>query len=189
MKHSVHDDLVAEYAKRLRSGGHLGQVFPQPPSECDFTEAQKLLIQEAKKFQKERRKKLKLQQTALLQTSSAPVVPKPTPASQPKPISPPAKVAHPKPVAPVPATKAASLTKLEKMLFLQHGKCFFCGETLTLAEANIEHLYPLSKGGKREADNEVVCHKTLNETFGNMPLKGKFEFVLNHSGSFRCPKK
>jgi hypothetical protein len=47
----------------------------------------------------------------------------------------------------------------------------------------------LSKGGTRTEDNEVVCHKTLNETFGNMPLKGKFEFVLKHSGSFRCPQK
>lgn len=75
------------------------------------------------------------------------------------------------------------------MLYLQGGKCFFCGEILQPGEANIEHLYPLSKGGKRTEDNEVVCHKTLNETFGDMPLKDKFEFVLKHSGSFRCPKK
>jgi len=47
----------------------------------------------------------------------------------------------------------------------------------------------LSKGGKRTEDNEVICHKTLNDTFGDLPLKQKFEFVLKAAGSFRCPKK
>lgn len=182
MKKPVHDDLVAEYVKRLRSGGPLGQVFPQPPSECEFTGAQKLLIQEAKKFRKERRKKLKLQPAASPQTSSVPVAPKPTPP-------PASKIVALKPGSPVPAPKPQALKKLEKMLYLQGGKCFFCGETLLPGEATIEHLHPLSKGGTRTEDNEVVCHKTLNETFGNMPLKGKFEFVLKHSGSFRCPQK
>lgn len=58
---------------------------------------------------------------------------------------------------------------------------------MALTEANIEHLHPLSLGGKRTDDNEVVCHKTLNETFGNMPLKQKFEFVLKAAGAFNCP--
>jgi 5-methylcytosine-specific restriction endonuclease McrA len=74
------------------------------------------------------------------------------------------------------------------MLYLQQGKCFFCGEKLALADANIEHLHPLSLGGKRTEDNEVVCHKSLNDTYGNLPLKQKFEFVLKAAGSFRCPK-
>ncbi len=75
------------------------------------------------------------------------------------------------------------------MLYLQQNKCFFCGQTLPLAEANIEHLHPLSLGGTRTEDNEVACHKSLNETFGDLPLKRKFEFVLKSAGSFRCPKK
>ena len=75
------------------------------------------------------------------------------------------------------------------MFYLQQEKCFFCGEKLALVDANIEHLHPLSKGGKRTEDNEVVCHKSLNDTFGNLPLKQKFEFVLKAAGSFRCPKK
>jgi len=75
------------------------------------------------------------------------------------------------------------------MLYLQQGKCFFCGEQLALVDANIEHLHPLSLGGTRTEDNEVVCHKSLNETFGSLPLKRKFEFVLKAAGSFQCPKK
>ena len=96
-----------------------------------------------------------------------------------------------KPVTPVqaPAPRPRSLTKLERILYLQQSKCFFCGEKLALADANIEHLHPLSKGGTRTEDNEVVCHKSLNDTFGNLPLKRKFEFVLRSAGAFLCPKK
>ena len=49
MKKTVNDALVAEHAKRLRAGGPLGEVFPWPISECEFTEAQKLVIKEARK--------------------------------------------------------------------------------------------------------------------------------------------
>lgn len=119
---------------------------------------------------------------------------KPQPAASASPAPKPAinKPVAPKssaPTVPAPPPKSQSLSKLEKIHFLQQGKCFFCGEKLALAEANIEHLHPLSKGGKRTDDNEVVCHKSLNETFGNLPLKQKFEFVLKAAGSFRCPKK
>ena len=177
MKHPVNDALVAEYTKRLRAGGPLGEVFPCPISECDFTEVQKSLIKEARKAREKLFKKSKplpkihpqrAPKAAVLKSSATP--------------PPPAKTA-------VPTVRPPSLTKLEKMFYLQQGKCFFCGEKLALAEANIEHLHPLSKGGKRTEDNEVVCHKSLNETFGNLPLKQKFEFVLKAAGSFRCPKK
>jgi len=84
--------------------------------------------------------------------------------------------------------QAKVLSKLKNMLFLQHGKCFFCGEVLAEKEASIEHLNPLSKGGSKTEDNEVVCHKSLNGTFGNMDLKRKFEFTLKAAKAFKCPK-
>jgi len=184
MKHQVNDALVAEFAKRLRSGGPLGEVFPYPPSECDFTETQKQLIKEAKEAQKARKKLFKKTKAAEPQPAPKAVAPK-------SPVPPPPKAFAPKPSTPVQtaAAKQQSLTKLEKMFYLQQERCFFCGEKMTLAEANIEHLLPLSKDGKRTEDNEVVCHKSLNETFGDLPLKQKFEFVLKAAGSFRCPKK
>jgi hypothetical protein len=171
MKEPVNDALVDEYTNRLRTGVPLGQVFSRPISECDFTEAQKLAIKEARKARKEHQKKLRPQPTTPSQPSTKTVAAKPTAPYQ------------------SPAPKQQSLTKLEKMLYLQQDKCFFCGEKLALADANIEHLQPLSKGGSRTEDNEVVSHKTLNETFGNLPLKQKFEFVLKAAGTFRCPKK
>jgi hypothetical protein len=88
--------------------------------------------------------------------------------------------------SPAPA-KPASNTKLGRMLYLQSGRCFFCKKELKETDASIEHLHPTSKGGKRTDDNEVVCCKALNQTFGNMELKRKFEFVLQSAGNFKCP--
>ncbi|MGC3957685.1 MAG: hypothetical protein QM813_06970 [Verrucomicrobiota bacterium] len=186
MKKPVADALVAEYTKRLRAGGPVGAVFPQPLSECDFNEAQKFLISEARKVRKQKLKSTNHQPGTTPQPQAKTVALKPTslPPSKSKPVA-----SKPTTSVQTPTPKTQSLTKLEKMLYLQQGKCFFCGEKLVLEDANIEHLYPLSKGGKRTEDNEVVCHKSLNDTFGDLPLKQKIEFVLKAAGSFRCPKK
>ncbi len=171
MKKTVNDALVKEYAKRLRTGAALGEVFPYPLPECEFSETQKLLIKQARDARAKLGQKPKPQPTTLPQPKKPTVTTKPVPPSQ------------------SPAPKSPSLSKLEKLLYLQQNQCFFCGEKLALAEANIEHLNPTSLGGTRTEDNEVVCHKSLNETFGNLPLKRKFEFVLKSAGSFQCPKK
>jgi len=202
MKKPVNDALVAEYVKRLGSGGPVGEVFPYQLHECDFTMQQKARIAAGHTARQKILNKIKSQPTTSPQKTTKSAAPKPTAVAKPA-----AKPAPPKPVAPAPAPKTAAprpklatpvqspaprsegLKKLERMFYLQHEKCFFCGEKLALAEANIEHLHPLSKGGQRTEDNEVVCHKTLNETFGDLPLKQKFEFVLKAAGSFRCPKK
>jgi hypothetical protein len=128
----------------------------------------------------------KSQSLSMLEQMLFPAVPK---TAIPKPAVP--KPVAPKPAPPAIATapKPQSLTRLERMLYLQQGKCFFCGEQLALEDANIEHLNPLSLGGKSTPDNLVVCHKSLNDTFGDLPLKQKFKFVLEAAGSFRCPKK
>jgi hypothetical protein len=88
---------------------------------------------------------------------------------------------------PSPTHKQKPRSKLSKMLYLQSGRCFFCGEPLREEDASIEHLNPTSKGGTRTDDNEVVCHASLNETFGSMDLKKKFEFTLKSAGNFKCP--
>ncbi len=186
MKMPINDALVAECARRIRSGGPVGAVFPYPLSQCGFTEAQRLVIKEARKFRARLKRKSKPLPVALVQRPAKPVAVRPDPPSPQlsKPVvhKPPASA---KPSAPRPQ----SLNKLERMLYLQQGKCFFCGEKLALADANVEHLLPLSMGGTRTEDNEVACHKSLNETFGNLPLKRKFEFALRSAGAFRCPKK
>jgi len=78
-------------------------------------------------------------------------------------------------------------TPLERLLFLQGDKCFFCRQPLLKAEASIEHLQAVSSGGTNHDDNCVACCKALNRALGNMSLKGKIEVVLNRKGDFVCP--
>jgi len=134
----------------------------------DFSDAQREVIRQARSDKKAAQKNLKPQP---LKPSAIKPTPKPAPPTDTK------------------NQKARPLTKLRKMLYLQSGRCFFCGEPLKEEDASIEHLNPKSRGGTSSEENEVVCHSSLNETFGAMDLKRKFEFVLKSSGAFTCPKK
>lgn len=169
MKIPVSDALVAEFTAKLRSGEPTGKVFPARMSECDFTKAQRELIRQARSDRKAAQKNGKA--GTLI------------PAEREKPTGVPTTATA---VAPTNRQRKA-LSKLQRMLYLQSGRCFFCGELLSEQEASIEHLNPKSRGGTGSEDNEVVCHRSLNETFGSLGLKEKFAFVLRCGGFFKCP--
>jgi len=165
MRFSVTDDAVREFAERLRNGTSTGNLFPGKMSDCDFTEEQREIIRSARLARKTRLKKEKSVEThspTELNTQDNKVQQN--------------------------QAKTPGLKKLERMLFLQGGKCFFCGELLEPDDASIEHLLPLSQDGKRVESNEVVCHKTVNEAFGSLDLKRKMEFILRSAGRFQCPR-
>jgi len=162
MKYIVKDEAVIEFANRIRNGVPSGALFPGKMSDCEFTAPQRELIRKARAELRATRKASK--------KAEGPST------SEEEPISTPGE------------PKNKPLTKLRKMLYLQSGRCFFCSEPLNEEEASIEHLQPLSRGGTRVEDNEVVCHRSLNETFGQMDLKRKVEFILNSSGKFHCPR-
>ena len=163
MKTPVPDSAVDKYVDRIRAGGPLGDVFPCKMSECDFTP-----------IQREKIKKARAEKRAALKHSKVSVNPLQTQLNW--------KVSR------LPAsTIPQALNKLRKILYLQNGNCFFCGMPLAEGQASVEHLNPKSRGGTSTEDNEVVCHKTLNEAFGNMDLRRKFEFVIRTKGALRCP--
>lgn len=80
------------------------------------------------------------------------------------------------------------MKQLERLLFLQGGRCFFCREPIPKGEASVEHLLAASNGGSREDANCVVCCKTLNAALGNLSVKAKFDAILNQNGEFHCPR-
>ena len=79
------------------------------------------------------------------------------------------------------------MKQLQRLLFLQGNKCFFCGIRIPSGEESVEHLNALSNGGKTSDENSVACCKTMNAALGNLTVKEKFRAVLNHKGEFACP--
>jgi len=161
----VSDESVLEYARLLRSGGPLAKVFPCRLSECAFTDDQRELIRQARHARAALQKKPKPNELM----NSAPEQVKFHAHNKKSPVD------------------SKPLTKLRKLLYLQSGRCFFCGEELREDKASVEHLLARKWGGKSEESNEVVCHSSLNATFGAMDLRSKFEFVIRSAGKFRCP--
>ncbi len=76
---------------------------------------------------------------------------------------------------------------IDRLIYAQGGKCFFCRGPLPRSEASIEHLVAKANGGGNGDDNCVVCCKSLNRLLGSLSLKAKIEVVLNQRGDFRCP--
>ena len=78
-------------------------------------------------------------------------------------------------------------TQLDRMLFLQGNRCFFCDKALARADASLEHLVPQSKDGPDKEHNIVACCRRLNHVFGSMALKAKIQAILAQRGKFVCP--
>ena len=79
------------------------------------------------------------------------------------------------------------MKQLERLLFLQGNRCFFCGDAIPDGQASVEHLVATFNGGANEDENCVVCCKVLNAALGSLPIKAKLQAVLNQRAKFACP--
>lgn len=68
----------------------------------------------------------------------------------------------------------------EKLLERDGNKCFYTGKEMSFEEASIEHLIPLSKGGKNNLDNLVLCLKEENAKMANLPLVEKIKYKISN---------
>lgn len=80
-----------------------------------------------------------------------------------------------------------TIKTLDRLLFVQGGRCFFCDEVLTKADASIEHLMAHANGGTNAEENCVACCREVNGLLGSMPLKEKIRVLMRHNGRFKCP--
>jgi hypothetical protein len=80
----------------------------------------------------------------------------------------------------------ASTTKL---LTIQGGKCFYCGEKLSLEDATLDHVIPKALGGDNSEGNAVVCCRAINQALGSASPKEKLAAVINAGGKLDCPRK
>jgi hypothetical protein len=76
---------------------------------------------------------------------------------------------------------------LDRLMFEQGQKCFFCNQPLAKSEASIEHLIASANGGGSNDENIVACCKSINALLGSKSVKEKLRVVLNQKGPFKCP--
>jgi hypothetical protein len=79
------------------------------------------------------------------------------------------------------------MKQLDRLLFFQGNRCFFCEQPIPEGEASVEHLVASSNGGCNDDDNCVACCKSINVAFGNRPYKEKLRALISHRGLFTCP--
>ena len=80
------------------------------------------------------------------------------------------------------------MKQLDRLLFVQGQRCFFCKQAIPEGEASVEHLVASANGGGNTDDNCVACCVTINAAMGSLSIKEKLHIVLNQRGSFSCPK-
>lgn len=67
---------------------------------------------------------------------------------------------------------------LKHILFKRDPKCYWCTKLLTLPEATLDHMIPLSRGGSNSPDNQVLACYSCNQTRGNnLPKRTKWQHV------------
>lgn len=65
--------------------------------------------------------------------------------------------------------KCIQLTK-DRVYHRDGGKCGYCGKHLTRKEMTIDHIRPVSRGGKSDWENVVCCCQPCNVKKGNKLL-------------------
>ena len=81
------------------------------------------------------------------------------------------------------------MANIAKLLMLQGGKCFYCGNKLTLEDATIDHVLAKALGGDNSEANTVACCHSINHAFGNATPKEKLTAIINAGGRIDCPPK
>lgn len=81
------------------------------------------------------------------------------------------------------------MANIAKLLMLQGGKCFYCGNKLALEDATVDHVLAKALGGDNSEANTVACCHSINQAFGNATPKEKLTAIMNAGGRIDCPPK
>ena len=88
------------------------------------------------------------------------------------------------------STGRKSNYKKEKAKILERDgkRCFYCGKKLR-EDITLEHLIPLSAGGKNALSNMVLAHEECNIRAGVLPLNLKVEIAVRERLILKRNKK
>jgi outer membrane biosynthesis protein TonB len=81
------------------------------------------------------------------------------------------------------------MANIAKLLMLQGGKCFYCGNKLSLEDATLDHVLAKALGGDNSEANTVACCHSINHAFGNATPKEKPTAIIIAGGRIDCPPK
>lgn len=69
-------------------------------------------------------------------------------------------------------------TQYRKLYDAQEGRCYLCGEEMTVYDCSIDHVVPVSKGGKDKMSNKLLAHGICNsEKADRIPTKNEIELM------------
>ncbi|MBP2667672.1 MAG: nuclease [Firmicutes bacterium] len=88
-----------------------------------------------------------------------------------------------------PSSTQPAMANVAKLLLLQGGKCFYCGNRLALEDATIDHVLAKALGGDNSEANTVACCHSINQVFGHATPKEKLTAIINAGGRIDCPPK
>jgi len=74
----------------------------------------------------------------------------------------------------------------------QGFRCFFSGDTVDRQDASIDHVVPLSKGGKHEVENLELVHAAVNRMKGTLTAEEFVAWCVKvavHSGGCTLPER
>lgn len=76
----------------------------------------------------------------------------------------------------LPATRLAMYAPdrariVSELMYRDGLGCYLCGVRMKYKERTIDHVVPLSKGGKDVMENYALCHRECNLLKGNMIVK------------------
>lgn len=57
--------------------------------------------------------------------------------------------------------------------------CYYCGKQLSHCDLTVDHLIPLSRGGKTEYSNLRICCRRCNNEKGNMTEQEYYAYIYN----------
>lgn len=70
-----------------------------------------------------------------------------------------------------PTTRQVTAGQLKHMLEQQEQRCLLTSVKLTPATASLDHIRPVSKGGKHTIENLMIVHKEVNRAKSTMHIQ------------------
>jgi hypothetical protein len=88
------------------------------------------------------------------------------------------------------AGRGVSPRRLMEKFKANQYRCFFTGIELEREDASIDHVQPISKGGKHDESNLELVHSAINRMKGSMTAAEFIEWCVKvavHSGGCTLP--